>query len=405
MEVPQAVKSELERLSANFAKINEIEDSIKSLAAKGEAVSELKAQVEKIGADNAAAVKAIEDTKAEMAERQDSFEIEAKKSFGFGGHGTTDPLNGFVKSYSDEGVSVKHGGRRWRHEIPVKTITNVAGSAGPLIRPQERDGIIGPGEPQLTVLDLVPVIPTSASSIDFLRELAVTNNAQYQTAHGEKKGETTFTFERANEVVRTIAHFVKASTQILDDATALEAYVRSRMLFLLRQKASSEILNGAGGANAINGINEQADAYDTDLDPEDATKIDRLRMAVAQVYESEFPATAFVLNHMDWAEIELTKEDGVGYVLANPANATGPRLWGLPVAQDRAQAKGEFTVGSFTPAALHLWVRQQASIQLATENEDDFVKNLVTILAEMRAALTVYRPSAFVHGELVDSET
>ena len=35
---------------------------------------------------------------------------------------------------------------------------------------------------------------------------------------------------------------------------------------------------------------------------------------------------------------------------------------------------------------------------VSTQDRDNFVKNMVTILAELRAALTVYRPEAFVNG-------
>jgi hypothetical protein len=43
--------------------------------------------------------------------------------------------------------------------------------------------------------------------------------------------------------------------------------------------------------------------------------------------------------------------------------------------------------------------RWTARVEIATENEDDFIKNLVTILAEERVALAVYRPEAFIYGD------
>lgn len=45
--------------------------------------------------------------------------------------------------------------------------------------------------------------------------------------------------------------------------------------------------------------------------------------------------------------------------------------------------------------------RWASRVEVATENEDDFVKNLVTILAEERLALAVYRPEAFIYGNIV----
>ena len=58
-----------------------------------------------------------------------------------------------------------------------------------------------------------------------------------------------------------------------------------------------------------------------------------------------------------------------------------------------------FLCGAFQLGA-QVHDRQQAQVTVATENEDDFVNNLVTILAEERLALSVYRPEAFVKGDL-----
>ncbi len=44
--------------------------------------------------------------------------------------------------------------------------------------------------------------------------------------------------------------------------------------------------------------------------------------------------------------------------------------------------------------------RWQSRVEVATENEDDFIRNLLTVLAEERLALAVYRPESFVTGDL-----
>ena len=127
------------------------------------------------------------------------------------------------------------------------------------------------------------------------------------------------------------------------------------------------------------------------------TMIDRLRLAMLQTTLALFPATGIVLNPTDWASIELTKDTQNRYLWANPGGLIGPTIWGLPVAESLAQPQNNFLAGAFKYAS-QIFDREDANVQMSTEDRDNFVKNMVTILAEERLALAIYRPQALIKG-------
>jgi len=75
------------------------------------------------------------------------------------------------------------------------------------------------------------------------------------------------------------------------------------------------------------------------------------------------------------------------------------RLWRVPVVESTVITENQFLVGAFGLGA-KIWDRQQATIRVSEHHEDFFTRNAVAILCEMRLALTVYRPSAFVLGTI-----
>src|SRR3546814_12218932 len=69
----------------------------------------------------------------------------------------------------------------------------------------------------------------------------------------------------------------------------------------------------------------------------------------------------------------------------------------LPVVETQAMTAGNFLTGAFRLGA-QIFDRQDARVEVSTEVSDNFRKNLVTILAEARLALAVYRTEAFIRG-------
>jgi HK97 family phage major capsid protein len=296
--------------------------------------------------------------------------------------------------------------KRGRATVNVKAIisslTTVAdGSAGDMIVPQRVDGVVTPAQRRMTIRDLLTPGRTSSNAIQYVKETGFTNAAAtVSETSGAAKPQSNIQFDLVNSAVTTIAHYVRATKQILDDVLQLQSYIDGRLRYGLMYVEEAQLLMGGGTGTDLNGIYTQATAYVAPIAPTMAgnmTKIDIIRLALLQAYLAEYPATGIVLHPSDWADIELTKTDNGQYLFTNPQNGNEPRLWRLPVVDTQAMTLDNFLVGAFKLGA-QIFDREDANVEISTEDQDNFIKNLVTIRAEERLALAVYRPESFVKG-------
>lgn len=277
-----------------------------------------------------------------------------------------------------------------------KSLGSDAGSAGSLIQPMQVPGIVMPGLRRLTIRDLLAQGRISSNSLEYVREEVFTNNADI-VAEKALKPESDITFSKQTANVRTIAHWVQASRQVMDDAPMLQSYVNNRLLYGLALKEENQMLNGDGSGDNLDGINHVATAYDTSLNQSGDTRADIIAHAIYQVTESEFSASGIILNPRDWHNIALLKDNEGRYLFGGPQAFTSNVMWGLPVVPTKAQVTGTFTVGGFDMAS-QVWDRMDATIEVSREDRDNFVKNMLTILCEERLALAHYRPTAIIKG-------
>lgn len=299
---------------------------------------------------------------------------------------------------------------RGRMNFPIKAIisalaTDADGSAGDLIVPV-RLGLVPPVVRRMTVRDLLTPGRTSSNAFQYPRESGYTNSAATvsETA-GTAKPQSEIKFEIETGNVTTIAHWVLATKQILDDVPMLQSYIDGRLRYGLAYVEENQLLNGGGTGTDLEGIYTAATAYAAPIVPSAAgvmTKIDVLRLAMLQAYLAELPPTGIVMHPSDWADIELTKTDDGAYLFANPQGTVGQRMWGLPVVDTQAMTIDKFLVGAFRLGA-QIFDREDANVEISTEDSDNFRKNLVTIRAEERLGLAIYRPEAFIKGDYSDA--
>lgn len=302
-----------------------------------------------------------------------------------------------VASEQMEGVNSSFRGSR-RVSVPRAAITTT--SAGGLAAPERLDTVALPGLRRATIRDLVAPGETESGSIEYVRETGFTNNAATVAEGGAKPySEITTTLVTAN--VRTIAHLFKASRQILDDSKALQSYIDARARYGLLLAEESQLLYGSGAGANLQGLVTVASQYAA---PAGVTvtgeqRIDRLRLALLQAELAEFPSDGIVLNPIDWALIELIKDDVGRYIIGQPQEGTAARLWNRPVVATQAMKQNDFLTGAFKLGA-QIFDRMDVEVLISTENGTDFENNMATLRAEERLAFAIYRTEAFVTGKL-----
>lgn len=371
-------------------------DFTAKLAANGEVSAELKTATDK----------ALSEL-GEVVTRVGELEKRAAREKDVADHGAAMDLGDHLVASENFKATDMAGG--WRGAIRVgveraditsaDTSVGAGRSAGTSLVPGMRvPGIIAPPQRKLTVRDLIAPGQTSSSSVEYVKETGFTNNARPVT-ETTTKPKSEITFNMATAPVRTLAHIFKASRQILDDAPGLASYINARGTYGLKYVEETQLLTGNGTGQNLNGIVPQATAYAPSFNPTDEQAIDRLRLALLQVVLANYPASAFVLNPVDWARIELTKDSQGRYIVGNAVSPIGPTLWNLPVVESQAMTAGEFLTGAFNLGA-QVFDRMGVEVLLSTENSDDFEKNMATIRVEERIALAVYRPESFVTGDI-----
>ncbi|HTV69320.1 MAG TPA: phage major capsid protein [Rhizobiaceae bacterium] len=375
---------------------------------------EVKAIAEKAVAD---AKKGIDLTEAEKAKADEALTkmnglqaqvAEIEQKLARGGKGEDDKAKSigeqFVESEgfkqfqaSDFSKSARGADMKVKATL-TSAITDSAGSVGDAINQTRFPGILPLPQRRMTVRDLLSQGRMDGNTLEYVKETGFTNSAA-PVAEGAAKPESDLKFDLVTTSAKVIAHWMKASKQVLSDISQLRSIIDQRLLYGLAYVEEGQLLNGDGTGQNLNGIITQATAYSAPFVPaDDNGEIDQVRLMMLQASLAEYPATGIVMHPTDWARIELTKDANGQYIIGNPQGTAQPTLWSLPVVATQAIAVDKVLVGAFKLGA-QVFDRWDARVETGYVN-DDFIKNLVTVLAEERLALAVYRPEAFIYGDL-----
>jgi len=281
-------------------------------------------------------------------------------------------------------------------------------SAGAFITP-DYTGIYEPlGRLPLNLRSLVTIRQTTSDLIYFVRQvLQITqatpvpeaNVTEYSGATGEVSGEKpegAMEFEQVSEPVKTIAVWIPATKRALSDAAQIRGIIDSELRDDLAEEFEDQLLNGNGVGENFTGLLNTAgilaQVWNTDI-----LTTTRQAITTLMVTGRAMP-TAWVMHPSDWETIDLlTATNGLFY-FGGPLRLGTRTLWGYPVVQNTRMTQGSALLGDWRKAVV--WDRERANISVSDSHEDFFIRNMVAILAEMRAAFGVIRPSGFILVDL-----
>jgi HK97 family phage major capsid protein len=379
---PQMIKDELKKIGDQVKEMGQ--KALDHAKKTGDMQAEMKPQVDQLLSEQGRLMARLQEVEQKQARRAGPDPLAARTV------GQMFVADDAFKAWVESG-GIKSTQSGYVGAVPRAALTSV-GSPG--VPPDLQPGVVVPGVRRLTVRDLLMPGTTSSNMVQFVKETGFTNNAA-PVSETAQKPESSLVYTLNQQAVVTIAHWVKASKQVLDDFAGLTSMIDGRLRYGLKLVEETQLLKGSGVGNNLNGIYTQATTYVAPITVPSPTKIDTIRLMLLQAELALYPATGIVLHPADWAAIELTKDSTGGYIFANPQAQAQPSLWGRPVVATPAMTVDTALVGAFSLGA-QIFDREDANVVISTENQDDFIKNMVTIRCEERLALAVYRPEAFV---------
>jgi len=267
-------------------------------------------------------------------------------------------------------------------------------------------GIIPELRRPLSFLDLIPTGTMDGNSFQFVRESTIVGEgapAAKVVKEGALKPQSSIKYDDDEAVARTIAEYMKLKKQALSDVPALRTAVDSRLRYFIERELERLVLAGTGESEELTGI-LSTDYGVVKYNEHGDVATDKALFAIVTVLLANCRASGLVMHPLDWAETLIRKAIGEGpnkedvgdanYYSGGPFATTPQSMWGVPLYPSVVMPRGAILAADFQIGST-LLIREGISVVLSDSDQDDFVRNRVTVLGEMRASHPIWRPEAY----------
>jgi HK97 family phage major capsid protein len=278
-------------------------------------------------------------------------------------------------------------------------------SGGSFVLEDHQPGYIDILQREINVLDLVPRSPTTSDTIEYVKEDTFTNSSAFTaeatgftatTLGGTGvKPESALAYSTSTSPVKTEAAWIPVTNRMLADAPAIRSIIDGRLLLGLTLTLETQVVSGDGSGENLTGIFNTGSIGAVSKGTDSiADALYKGRTYVRNTGHGR--PSAYLINPTDWQTVRLSRESAATatpgtYLFGPPSQVGATTLWGLPVVESEAVPVGKAIIADWAQA-MTLFDREQGSVRVGTIN-DQFIRNIQTVLAELRVAFVVWRPT------------
>lgn len=260
---------------------------------------------------------------------------------------------------------------------PANTIAS-GSSANVIGRIETAPGIVDLVRPDYTFWNTIKKGTTGSNVYHWINKKNPQGAAAF-IAPGVYKPGISFQISAETSVAKKIAVNEKVAMELLDDVEGFSTWIEDELIYQLYQKASLILMDSVGSTTTPTGVKQLSVPYAgaaLGIKTKNPNNWDAIRACVGQLKAANFTKggiTAYI-NPIDMTNMLLTKANSQGQLFIPPAT-------GATVIEDNNIPVGTLQIGLFDYYKVLIY--KGFTMSFGLEN-DDFTKNLSTVIAEMR---------------------
>jgi HK97 family phage major capsid protein len=253
--------------------------------------------------------------------------------------------------------------------------------------------------------DLIPVGSTNSNVVRFV----VDNGGEggpAMVAEAGTKPQIDRDLEIKDANVRKIATYFRVPEEMVEDISYLTSFLSQVGIEEVMVIEDNQVLYGDGTGQNLSGFNTLGTAFaaGTSVIGATANNFDVIGAAKKQLRNAKFGGSLIALvNPTDYFDMRWKKDTAANYLFQSNQGVTPLQIDGVTILEHTAVTAGGFFV--FSPRAAQIFDRAGASVRFYDQDQDNAIKNLVTIVIEKRLALPIYYPTAIIRGTFATAIT